>query len=72
MALTDTCQGNDDAMGFKRENYSVISKLKLSMFLAPYQKIAFPSGIHGAFLYSHGTMPARVFEFYFPQGKQPL
>ena len=72
MIQTDTCRDNSKATGFERMNYSVIFKRDLSMFLAPYKREPFVDGIHGVFLYPHKTTPARVFEFYFPQGKQPL
>ena len=70
MELTEVCENNSKAIGFKREDFSIISRS--GMFLAPFEKKLFPAGIHGVFLYSPSNLLARVFEFYFPQGKHSL
>ena len=66
MKLTNRCEGNSDAFGFKRENFSTISKD--GKLLAPFQRKLFPSDIDGVFLYHPKNQLARIFEFYFSPG----
>lgn len=66
ITFSPTCQNNDAAQGFKRENYSTISKNRNLM--TPIRHNMFPTHNVGVVFASFASSPMQIFEHHFLQG----